>query len=78
MEQKAKTKINMNDIKAKTKQELESIVWSLWVDYAVPDNTDEGQTHTFNIKFNKIKREKPHFTDIDYQKCTYSNGKLYI
>ena len=27
---KAKTKINMNDIKAKTKQELESIVWSLW------------------------------------------------
>jgi hypothetical protein len=29
-------------------------------------------------KFNKIKREKPHFTDIDYQKCTYSNGKLYI
>lgn len=73
-----KAKINKNEIKAKTKEELEMLVYELWVNYFVPDDTDEGQTHLFNMRFNKIKRQKTHFTDIDYQKCRISNGKLYI
>ena len=74
-----KAKINMKDIKSKSKEQLEKIVWELWVSYAVnTQDTDDLQYYTFKNRFNKIEKTETHFTDIDYQKCRLVDGKLYI
>jgi len=73
-----KAKINMKDIKSKSKEELEKIVWELYVYYITPQDTDQGQYFTFKNRFNKIEKTETHFTDIDYQKCRLVDGKLYI
>ena len=74
-----KTKISINDIKSKSKEDLAKIVWSLYVDYIDPhQETDKAQTNTFALRFNKIQKNDVHFTDIDDQKCRLVNGKLYI
>lgn len=74
-----KVRIRKDIIKSKSKRELEEIVWGLWVSYFLDDDTDKGQENTFRLKLsNKPKINNTHFTDIDYQKCRVSNGKVYL
>ena len=70
--------IRKEDIKAKSKEELENIVWELYVSYIVPQDTNVGQTNTFKRKFGKLEKADVHFTDIDNQKCRFVNRTLSI
>ncbi len=73
-----KTIIRIKDIKSKSKEELENIVWELYVNYIVPQDTDKAQTKTLKRNFGKLEKLNIHFTDIDNQICNYVNRKVYI
>ena len=75
---KNKLEKGIKDIKSKSKEELENIVWELYVNYIVPQDTDKAQTKTLKRNFDKLEKLNIHFTDIDNQTCNYVNRKVYI